>query len=135
MTVMVTITERAAEKALALLAAENDPGLTGLRVAVEGGGCSGFQYALGFDGEPEADDQVEVVNGLRVMIDPHSLPYLEGAAVDYEDGLMEAGFRITNPNVVAACGCGSSFQARDDEPVAAGHGHDHDHGDGCDCAA
>jgi iron-sulfur cluster assembly protein len=135
---MVTITERAAEKALALLAAESDPDLTGLRVAVEGGGCSGFQYALGFDGAPEAEDRVEVVNGLRIIVDPHSLPYLEGAAIDYEDGLMEAGFRITNPNVVAACGCGSSFQARDEqpsEPVASSHGHDHDHGDGCDCAA
>lgn len=133
---MVTMTERAAAKALALLEAENDPALTGLRVAVEGGGCSGFQYALGFDGQPETDDEVAEINGLRVMVDPHSLPYLEGASVDYEDGLMEAGFRITNPNVVAACGCGSSFQARDEEPaVAAGHGHDHDHGDGCGCAA
>ena len=65
---MVTITERAAEKALALLAAENDPELTGLRVAVEGGGCSGFQYALGFDGAPEQDDRVEVVNGLRIIV-------------------------------------------------------------------
>lgn len=109
---MVTITEHAAAKALALLEAENDPTLTGLRVAVEGGGCSGFQYALGFDGQPEEGDRVELVHGLVVMIDSHSLEYLEGASIDYEDGLMEAGFRITNPNVVAACGCGTSFQAR-----------------------
>ena len=66
---MVTITERAAAKALALLAAENDPELTGLRVAVEGGGCSGFQYALGFDGAPEDGDRIVVVNGLRIIVD------------------------------------------------------------------
>jgi iron-sulfur cluster assembly protein len=109
---MVTITERAAAKLKELLEAEGDPTLTALRVAVEGGGCSGFQYALGFDSEPEEGDAVAELHGVRILIDRHSLPYLEGAGVDYVDGLVGAGFQITNPNVEAACGCGSSFQAK-----------------------
>ena len=110
---MVTITQRAAAKALELLAAENDPGLTCLRLAVEGGGCSGFQYALGFDGEPEPGDSVAEVHGLRLVVDAASLPLLDGADVDYVDGLQGAGFHIANPNVTASCGCGTSFQPRD----------------------
>jgi iron-sulfur cluster assembly accessory protein len=109
---MVTITERAAAKVKELLAAEADPTLTSLRVAVEGGGCSGFQYALGFDTGPEDGDAVAELFGVRILVDGHSLPYLEGAGVDYVDGLTGAGFQITNPNVEAACGCGSSFQAK-----------------------
>jgi len=101
---MVTITERAAVKA--------DPALTALRVAVEGGGCSGFQYALGFDAGPEEGDAVAELHGVRIVVDPYSLPYVDGAGVDYVDGLVDAGFRISNPNVEAACGCGSSFQAK-----------------------
>jgi iron-sulfur cluster assembly protein len=109
---MVTITERAAAKLKELLEAEGDPSLTALRVAVEGGGCSGFQYALGFDSEPDDGDAVAAVHGVRILVDRYSLPYLEGAGVDYVDGLMGSGFQITNPNVEAACGCGSSFQAK-----------------------
>jgi iron-sulfur cluster assembly accessory protein len=109
---MVTITERAAAKVRELLEAEGDPALTALRVAVEGGGCSGFQYALGFDAGPEEGDAVADLHGVRILVDPYSLQYLEGAGVDYVDGLTGAGFQITNPNVEAACGCGSSFQAK-----------------------
>jgi iron-sulfur cluster assembly protein len=109
---MVTITERAAVKVRELLEAEGDPTLTALRVAVEGGGCSGFQYALGFDAGPEDGDSVAELHGVRIVVDPYSLPYVKGADVDYVDGLVGAGFRITNPNVEAACGCGSSFQAK-----------------------
>jgi iron-sulfur cluster assembly protein len=109
---MVTITERAAAKVKELLEAEGDPCLTALRVAVEGGGCSGLQYTLGFDAEPEEGDAVADVHGVRILVDRHSLPYLEDADVDYVNGLMGAGFQITNPNVEAACGCGSSFQAK-----------------------
>jgi iron-sulfur cluster assembly protein len=126
---MVTITERAAAKALQLLAAENDPALSSLRVAVEGGGCSGFQYALGFDGAPEPGDAVAELHGLRVIVDAESLPLLDGAGLDYLDGLQGAGFQISNPNMVAACGCGGSFQPReavDAEPPADGD---------CGCAA
>ena len=109
---MVTITERAAAKVKELLEAERDPTLTALRVAAEGGGCSGFQYALGFDSEPEEGDAVAELHGVRILIDAYSLLYLEGAGVDYVDGLTGAGFQITNPNVEAACGCGSSFQTK-----------------------
>src|SRR4051794_39734153 len=125
---MVTLSERAAEKVKELLAAENDPSLSALRVAVEGGGCSGFQYALGFDGAPDENDESWEVHGVRVIVDRFSLPYLTGADVDYIDGLMGAGFQINNPNVVTACGCGSSFQAKDEvEGVAASAGP------GCGC--
>ena len=109
---MVTITERAAAKVKELLDAERDPALTALRVAVEGGGCSGFQYALGFDAGPEEGDAVVELHGVRIVVDPFSLPYVDGADVDYVDGLVGAGFQISNPNVEAACGCGSSFQAK-----------------------
>ncbi|HYX84793.1 MAG TPA: iron-sulfur cluster insertion protein ErpA [Gaiellales bacterium] len=129
---MVTITERAAAKVKDLLAAEADPSLTALRVAIEGGGCSGFQYALGFDGDPDDGDSVADCHGVRILVDRFSLPYLEGADVDYVDGLMGAGFQIRNPNVEAACGCGSSFQAKaeaaPDLPQA------DDCGDDCGCA-
>ncbi|MDX6522400.1 MAG: iron-sulfur cluster assembly protein [Gaiellales bacterium] len=114
---MVTITERAAEKVKQLLAAEGDPSLTALRVAVEGGGCSGFQYALGFDGAPDNNDEAWEYHGVRLIVDRFSLPYLQGSSVDYIDGLTGAGFQIENPNVVAACGCGSSFQAKDEAPA------------------
>jgi iron-sulfur cluster assembly protein len=109
---MVTITERAAAKVKQLLEAESDPALKALRVAVEGGGCSGFQYALGFDAGPEDGDAVVDLHGVRIVVDPFSLPYVDGADLDYVDGLTGAGFQISNPNVEAGCGCGSSFQAK-----------------------
>jgi iron-sulfur cluster assembly accessory protein len=115
---MVTITQRAAEKIKELMAAENDPALTALRVAVEGGGCSGFQYALGFDAAADENDEAWDSHGVRVIVDRFSLPYLAGSSVDYIDGLTGAGFQIENPNVVAACGCGSSFQAKEEPLVA-----------------
>ena len=126
---MVTITERAAAKVRELLDAEADPTLTALRVAVEGGGCSGFQYALGFDRGPQDGDNEIEMNGVRVVIDPFSAPYLAGAEIDYVDALMGAGFAINNPNVQAACGCGSSFQAK--EGVAEGEPATTHAGGGC----
>jgi iron-sulfur cluster assembly accessory protein len=129
---MVTLSERAAQKVRELLEAEGDPSLTSLRVAVEGGGCSGFQYALGFDSGPDGDDETYEMHGVRVVVDRASLPYLTGAGVDYIDGLTGAGFQINNPNVVSACGCGSSFQAKDE--VAAADVPDADCGPGCGCA-
>jgi len=129
---MVTLSERAAQKVRELLEAEGDPSLTSLRVAVEGGGCSGFQYALGFDSGPDGDDETCEMHGVRVVVDRASLPYLAGAGVDYIDGLTGAGFQINNPNVVSACGCGSSFQAKDEiEPADV---PDADCGPGCGCA-
>ena len=72
---------------------------------MQGGGCSGFQYALGFDRGPQDGDNEVEMNGVRVVIDPLSAPYLAGSEIDYVDALMGAGFAINNPNVTAACGC------------------------------
>ena len=107
---MVTLTHTAAEKVRALAA--DDPDARVLRLAVEGGGCSGFQYAIGFDSDVEDDDLTVDCEGVQVVIDPISLPYLRGSTVDWVDGLMGAGFRFENPNVESTCGCASSFQAK-----------------------
>ena len=80
----------------------------GLRMKVVGGGCSGFQYELGFD-ELRSDDRVIDQHGLKVFLDPRSILYLAGATLDYNDGLMESGFKIENPNANSTCGCGESF--------------------------
>ena len=110
---MVTVTESAASKIRALMAEEPEGEVSVLRIAIQGGGCSGFQYALGFDRGPQDGDNEVEMNGVRVVIDPFSAPYLAGAEIDYVDALMGAGFAINNPNVQAACGCGSSFQAKE----------------------
>jgi iron-sulfur cluster assembly protein len=110
---MVTVTESAASKIRSLMAEEPDGEVSVLRIAIQGGGCSGFQYALGFDRGPQDGDNEIEMNGVRVVIDPFSAPYLTGAEIDYVDALMGAGFAINNPNVQAACGCGSSFQAKE----------------------
>ena len=119
---MVTVTANAAEKIKQLMAEEPEGEVSVLRVAIQGGGCSGFQYALGFDRGPQDGDNEIEMHGVRVVIDPFSAPYLTGSEIDYVDQLMGAGFAINNPNVQAACGCGSSFQAKDEvtgEPVEA----------------
>ena len=107
---MINVTEVAAEKINQLLAEEDKMG-AGLRVFVQGGGCSGFQYGLMIDeGEgDESADQVFEVNGVRLFIDPISLRYLKGAEVDFVDNNMGGGFTIKNPNAKSTCGCGSSF--------------------------
>jgi iron-sulfur cluster assembly protein len=110
---MVTVTESAASKIRSLMAEEPEGEVSVLRIAIQGGGCSGFQYALGFDRGPQDGDNEIEMNGVRVVIDPFSAPYLAGAEIDYVDALMGAGFAINNPNVQAACGCGSSFQAKE----------------------
>jgi iron-sulfur cluster assembly accessory protein len=107
---MVTMTEKAVRKVKALAAAEADAEV--LRLAVQGGGCSGFQYALGFDNATEPGDAEVEIDGIRVVIDAVSLPYLRGSRVDYVDGLIGAGFSFDNPNVAATCGCNASFQAK-----------------------
>jgi iron-sulfur cluster assembly accessory protein len=122
---MITITENAAQKIRSLMAEDPDGGVSVLRVAIEGGGCSGFQYALGFDRGPQDGDNEIQMHGVTVVVDPFSAPYLTGSEIDYVDALMGAGFAINNPNVQAACGCGSSFQAKDEvggEPAPAGAG-------------
>ena len=111
---LVSLTESAAAKIKQLQAEEPEGEAAVLRIAVQGGGCSGFQYALGFDRGPQDGDELLEQHGVRVVIDPFSAPYLTGSEIDYVDALMGAGFAINNPNVQAACGCGSSFQVRED---------------------
>ena len=112
---MLTLTPKAAEKFKELAEQEPAGEATVLRVAVQGGGCSGFQYALGFDRGPQDGDNEVESHGVRVVVDPFSAPYLLGSEIDFVDQLMGGGFSIENPNVVAACGCGSSFQAKDED--------------------
>jgi iron-sulfur cluster assembly protein len=116
---MITLTDKGAEKVREFLAAQEQLAPTaGLRVGVRGGGCSGFQYALAFD-EQREDDSVFEDKGIRLLVDRPSLPYVNGSVIDFVDGLQGAGFKVDNPNVVAACGCGSSFRVADEEHVSA----------------
>jgi iron-sulfur cluster assembly accessory protein len=109
----ITLTDQAAAKIGELLGGQAETGEQALRVAVRGGGCSGFQYALAFD-KPKDDDHVFEVDGVAVVVDKVSMQFVFGSEVDYIEGLQGAGFQVNNPNVVAACGCGSSFQVKDD---------------------
>jgi iron-sulfur cluster assembly protein len=122
-TTLIALTERAAAKIKELQADEPEGDAAVLRVAVQGGGCSGFEYALGFDrGAQDGDHELEA-HGVRVVVDPFSAPYLLGAQIDFLDGLQESGFKIDNPNVVSSCGCGHSFQVEDGEtPADGGYG-------------
>jgi iron-sulfur cluster assembly protein len=116
---MITFTDRGAEKVQEFLASQGAEIQTaGLRVGVRGGGCSGFQYALAFDTKRDGDEVFED-HGLKILVDGPSLPYVRGAIVDYVEGLQGAGFKVDNPNVIAACGCGSSFRVADEEEVSA----------------
>ena len=109
----IILTDKATEKVNELLAAQEDGSEQALRVAVRGGGCSGFQYALAFD-KPREEDHVFEHGGVSVIVDKVSMQFVFGSEVDYVEGLQGAGFAVNNPNVVAACGCGSSFQVRED---------------------
>jgi iron-sulfur cluster assembly accessory protein len=120
---MINLTTAAVTKVKGILEQEkeNIP-QGGLRIYVQGGGCSGFSYGMVLD-EAADGDQIIETEGIRVIVDPMSLRYLEGAEVDYKEDLMGGGFAIKNPNAVSTCGCGHSFQSKDDP--AAGHGHQH----------
>ena len=116
---MITLTDKGAEKVKEFLAGQQSPVETaGLRVGVRGGGCSGFQYALAFDVQRDGDTIFES-HGIKLLVDAQRLAYVTGAEVDYVDGLQGAGFQVNNPNVIASCGCGSSFRVRDEEEVSA----------------
>ena len=116
---MITFTDTGAQKVKEFLASQNaDVATSGLRVGVRGGGCSGFQYQLAFDERRDGDIVFED-NGLQLLVEPKSLPYVDGSVIDYVDSLQGAGFQVNNPNVVAACGCGSSFRVEDEEQVSA----------------
>jgi len=105
---MVTITEKASHKAKTFMAAEHKDGF-GLRLYVQGGGCSGFKYGMAFEEKEVEEDHVVEMNGMKLFIDPYSAPMIAGTEVDYNDGLEGAGFAIKNPNAKSTCGCGQSF--------------------------
>ena len=116
---IVSLTAAAAAKIRDLMATEEDVSV--LRVAIEGGGCSGFQYGLGFDRGAQEGDLEFDCEGVAVVVDPFSAPYLRGAQVDYLETIQESGFKIDNPNAVSSCGCGHSFQVEDGaEPAEVG---------------
>jgi iron-sulfur cluster assembly protein len=93
-----------------------------LRVFVSGGGCSGMQYGMAFEESPRDYDRVVEVEGVRLLVDPTSLMYLQGSTIDYVDSLMGGGFRIDNPNAVSTCGCGHSFRGHESDESDTGGG-------------
>jgi len=105
---MIALTDTASAKVKELLTAEGQPELF-LRVAVRPGGCSGLSYEMFFDSERAADDLSEAYGDVTVVVDPASAQHLQGASLDYKDGLQDAGFTINNPNAQRTCGCGQSF--------------------------
>jgi iron-sulfur cluster assembly accessory protein len=131
---VVSLTERAAAKIKELQAEEPGGDSEVLRVAVQGGGCSGFEYALGFDRGPQEGDHELEAFGVRVVVDPFSAPYLQGASIDFLDGLQESGFKIDNPNVSSACGCGHSFQVEDGDAGSETGAPEAAHGCGSGCS-
>ena len=103
----VELTESAAARVAAIAAKQAKPAI--LRLSVEGGGCSGFQYKFGLADAVEGDDSVAETDGVRLVVDPMSLDLVSGAAVDYVESLGGSAFKVTNPNAASGCGCGSSF--------------------------
>jgi iron-sulfur cluster assembly protein len=110
---MITITENAGSKIKEMMA--NEEGHLFLRVGVKAGGCSGFSYGMGFDGEKLEGDTELAQHGIPIVIDTASKKYLDGTVIDYKESEMGGGFTIDNPNAVASCGCGSSFRTAAEE--------------------
>ena len=106
---MLTLTDKAADKAKELIEEKGLQGQAALRVFVVGGGCSGYQYGMALARQTEDDDLVIEHDGIKVVVDPGSAPFLEGAEIDYVDDLMRAGFTISNPTAINSCACGQSF--------------------------
>jgi iron-sulfur cluster assembly accessory protein len=111
MTTAVTISERAARRIGEILKTEGDGAM--LRISVEGGGCSGFQYKFDVERAQAKDDIVIARDSAVVLVDPASVPFLAGSEVDFVDDLIGASFRVVNPNATASCGCGTSFSIRE----------------------
>jgi iron-sulfur cluster assembly protein len=107
---MVQLTENAVQKVKEILSSQ-EPKPAGLRIAVVGGGCSGFSYSMAFENQPNMLDKTYTYDGLKVFVDQASMLYLDGASVDYVETLEGSGFKFSNPNVKSTCGCGSSFSA------------------------
>jgi iron-sulfur cluster assembly accessory protein len=106
---MITLTPGAISKVKSILAERSED--LGLRIAIVGGGCSGFQYQMTLDKEPRADDKILELEGLKVYVDTRSLMYLNGTEVDFVDGQNGSGFKFDNPNAKDLCGPGESFEA------------------------
>ena len=128
---LVSLTPTAAAKIRELMAEDSDGESSVLRVTIQGGGCSGFQYGLGFDAGPVDDDETLEQHGVTIVIDPYSAPYLKGATIDFLSGLEESGFKIDNPNAQASCGCGHSFTVEEGESADATAAAPDAHGGGC----
>jgi len=125
---VVTLTPSGAQAVQGLLQRRNfTADQYALRVFVKGGGCSGFEYGMALEGQSRETDFSFEYDGVRVVVDEVSMEYLRGATVDYVDDLMGSGFKIENPNAVAACGCGSSFRTKD----SGAESHSHSAGGGC----
>ncbi|GAB4580312.1 MAG: iron-sulfur cluster insertion protein ErpA [Anaerolineales bacterium] len=125
---VVTLTPSGAQAVLGLLQKRNlAPSDYALRVFIQGGGCSGFQYGMALEGKPRETDYSFEYDGVRVVVDEVSMEYLRGATIDYVDDIMGSGFKIDNPNAVASCGCGSSFRTKDSGAAQASSGG------GCGC--
>jgi iron-sulfur cluster assembly protein len=107
----VTLTEKAASAVKKVYQENGMPETTCLRLAIKGGGCSGFSYVLDISPAPAEGDEVFESNGIRVIVDPKSCLYVNGTEIDYEDKLVGKGFIFKNPNAKGSCGCGSSFRA------------------------
>ncbi|MSV26321.1 MAG: iron-sulfur cluster insertion protein ErpA [Nitrosarchaeum sp.] len=105
---MITVSTKAAEKIKEFMKEEVDSPQY-LRVYVQGGGCSGLSYGMGFEKAPEEDDLVMEETGIKLLVDSYSVDHLKGANVDYIESLMGSGFKINNPNVTKSCSCGHSF--------------------------
>jgi iron-sulfur cluster assembly protein len=127
---LISLTPVAATKIKELMSEEPDAESLVLRVAIQGGGCSGFQYGLGFDaGAVEGDLELQL-EGIAVVVDPFSAPYLQGTTIDFLNTITESGFKIDNPNAVSSCGCGHSFQVEEGEELPEGT-HEGGCGSGC----
>lgn len=114
---MMTLTSRAAEELAKLLASRAKSPESGLRLAVRRGGCAGWQYEMNV-ADPEPGDVVVESGGARLIVAGDSTERLKGCEVDYSDDLTDAGFKVLNPNAARSCGCGTSFEAADEEPGA-----------------
>ena len=106
---MIQVTDKAAKRIHELLVKEGLPQSAGLRLGVQGGGCSGLSYAMRMETGPRGSDQIVELHGARVFIDPKSHPYLDDITLDYEETLMRKGFLFQNPKATKTCGCGTSF--------------------------
>ena len=105
---MINMTDNAVEAVTRFIASSNKP-ILGLRIRVEGGGCSGFQYGMKLEEQAGNDDEIFEISGLKMLVDANSLPLIEGVTIDYVESMEASGFKFENPNASNSCGCGKSF--------------------------